>query len=331
MNKPLTPSVLRWLVRDTFLQARESGLLWLLLGVNGLVILLCLSVGVAGEGVLHDTEGLEIVPRGDPSENKARDQRHGVAVPGGEMTLAFGAFRFPLDRDLGTAVRFLQLLLAWGFADTLGILLTLIWTAGFMPRFLSRHTAPLVLAKPVSPALYVFGKFLGGVAFVALNAIVFFVGTWLALGMRTEVWDLGYFLCIPLLLLHVAIFYSVSIFLAVLTRSTVACVIGTLAFWFLCWGMNYGHHMLASSPTGPSSGALMLMSDVCYWIFPKPVDLGMLLFDNLGAASYFNKLPELKTVEQSSSYLPGLSVLTSALFAVFTLWLAAHEMAKRDY
>jgi ABC-type transport system involved in multi-copper enzyme maturation permease subunit len=331
MNKPQAPAVIRWLVWDTYLQARESGLLWLLLGVNGLVILFCLSIGVGGEGVLRDSNGMEIVPRGDPEEDKARDPRHGVAIPGGELTLAFGAFRFPLDRDLGSAVRFLQLLLAWGFADTLGVLLTLIWTAGFMPRFLSRHTAPLVLAKPVSPALYVVGKFLGGVAFVALNAAVFFVGTWLAIGIRTEVWDLGYFYCIPLLLFHVAVFYAVSVLLAVLTRSTVACVIGTLAFWFLCWGMNYGHHMLVANPTGTPSGVLMLMADVCYWIFPKPVDLGMLLFDSLGAASYFNKLPELQNVERSTGYIPALSLLSSGLFALFTLGLASHEMSKRDY
>ena len=44
------------------------------------------------------------------------------------------------------------------------------------------------------------GKFLGVLAFVALQASLFVGGTWLALGLRTGVWDPTYFLCVPILL-----------------------------------------------------------------------------------------------------------------------------------
>ena len=49
-----------------------------------------------------------------------------------------------------------------------------------------------------------------------------------------------YWWCIPLLLLQFAIFYSFSVLLAVITRSTVACVFGSVLFWLLAWGINYG-------------------------------------------------------------------------------------------
>ena len=35
-----------------------------------------------------------------------------------------------------SAVHLLELILAGGVADTLGLLLTLVWTAGFLPGFL---------------------------------------------------------------------------------------------------------------------------------------------------------------------------------------------------
>ena len=52
------------------------------------------------------------------------------------------------------------------------------------------------------------GKFLGVLVFVAAQNALFVGGTWLALGVRTSVWDPTYFLCIPMLLLHFAVFFS---------------------------------------------------------------------------------------------------------------------------
>jgi ABC-type transport system involved in multi-copper enzyme maturation permease subunit len=331
MNQPFAPSVFRWLVRDTFLQSRASGLFWLLLGINCLVILVCLSVGIEGEGIHHDLRDTEFLPQGDKEAGLARSTNSGVTVPGGEFTLAFGAIRFPLHRDVLSAVRFFYVLLAWGVADTLGILMALVWTAGFMPRFLDRSTAPLRLAKPVPLWQFVVGKYLGGLAFVAFHALVFFLGTWLALGVRTGVLEPGYFLCVPLMLFHFAVFYAVSVLVAVLTRSTVASIIGSIAFWFLCWGINYGHHaLLAMSPSAAPSGVLMSLSEVCYWILPKPADFGMLLFESLRAESFFNQLPEFRAVTQRGAFLPWLSLLSSALFGVFVLGVATRELSRRD-
>ena len=79
--------------------------------------------------------------------------------------------------------------------------------------------------------------------FVGFQVVLFVVLTWLALGLRTDVWDMTYWWCIPLLLLQFAVFYSFSVLLAVITRSTVACVFGSVLFWLLAWGINYGSVM----------------------------------------------------------------------------------------
>src|SRR4030088_1674685 len=91
------------------------------------------------------------------------------------------------------------------------------------------------------------GKYAGVLAVVFLHLVVFVGGTWLGLGAHTGVWNASYLLCVPILLLHFAIFFSFSLLLAVCTRSTVVCVFGSIVFWFLCWGMNYGRHAVVTA------------------------------------------------------------------------------------
>src|SRR5205823_12590294 len=102
----------------------------------------------------------------------------GVDVPTGELTLLFGAFRVPLARSRVEAVRFIELLLAGGLADTAGVLLALIWTAGFLPSFLDPATTSVLLAKPVPRWLLLTGKFFGVLVFVAVQALLFIGLTW---------------------------------------------------------------------------------------------------------------------------------------------------------
>ena len=143
------------------------------------------------------------------------------------MTLAFGAVSFPVSRERSDAVHFLQLILASGIAGTFGLLLTLVWTAGFVPTFLDPSAASVLLAKPIPRCQLLLGKYFGVLAFVGFQLVIFVALTWLALGVRTKVWDVTYWWSVPLLLIQFAIFYSFSVLLAVVTRSTVACVFGS--------------------------------------------------------------------------------------------------------
>jgi hypothetical protein len=147
-------SALAWLVRDTFRQAQSAGVLWLMLAVSLASAALCLTAS------LRDGAALEF---------------------------AFGAARYPLDAGPAAAVRGLEADLAGWVADTAGLLLALMWTAGLLPSFLEPGTAPVLLAKPLPRAALLAGKFLGFLAFVAVQDGLFLVGTWLALGLRTGV------------------------------------------------------------------------------------------------------------------------------------------------
>ena len=170
-----------------------------------------------------------------------------MAVADGTLSLAFGAVRVAVARDVRTTVHFLQLILAAGVADTLGLLLTLVWTAGFLPGFLAPQAVAVLLAKPVPRWGLLAGKYVGVLAFVLAQAVYFVGGTWLALALRTGVWDAAYLLSIPLLLLQFAVFFGFSLLLAVCFRSTVVCVFGSIAFWGICWAINFGRHAVMAA------------------------------------------------------------------------------------
>jgi ABC-type transport system involved in multi-copper enzyme maturation permease subunit len=362
MAAPSPLSLGKQLVQDTFRQAWASGISWTMLAGTAVCFLLCLSVGVSGDAQLQ-AEGepglflpgaspravapsVVLVLAGSgpldtvaltaagyrvwtsPEVDPARARHEGIETIRGRMTLAFGAISVPIARERGDAVRFLELLLAGGVAGTLGLLLALVWTAGFMPSFLDPGAASVLLAKPVPRWQLLVGKYLGVLIFLAVQLVLFVALTWVALGFCTDVWDPTYWWTVPLLLLQFAIFYSFSVLLAVVTRSTAACVVGGVLFWLLAWGINYGSVMARAQ--GLPAGTRALTS-AAYWISPKPVDAGLILFDALRAQEHFARPPVFQHLESWSGYSPLLSVLSCVAIAAVLLALAGYELEAADY
>jgi ABC-type transport system involved in multi-copper enzyme maturation permease subunit len=328
MNAPTAILTITWLARDTLRQALASGVFWLMLTISAICIVFCLSIQPVGG--LEKTSGSnpEFLPSSDPETAKADKS---VDIINGELRLAFGAFPIKMGRDREDAVRHIQLILAGFVADTLGLLLALIFTAGFIPTFLEPSAVSVLLAKPVPRWSLLAGKYVGVVIFVLFHAILFVGGTWLALGISTNVWSTEYLLCVPILLLHFSVFYAFSTYVAVCTRSTVACVFGSMLFWVLCWGINYGRHMVVLTPDlGVMSPLLRGMVEVGYWVFPKPLDQSLMLFDALRASHHLPTMAVHAIVEHSS-FSAEASVLSSLATTVVILFAAARQFVKMDY
>lgn len=329
LNLPAAVNVLRWLAWDTFRQALAARVFWVMLTVSAIAVLFCASVGVQGGRVQHlPNEPTEFVPRGTNMDAK-ESVRHGVFEVQGELTLAFGAVRVPHARDAEDSVHFLQLVLASGVAGTLGVLLTLVSTAGFLPSFLEPQAASVLLTKPVPRWLLLMGKFLGMIAFVTLQATLFVGSTWLTLGIVTNVWTEAYLLSIPLLVIQFAFFYGFSMFLAVSTRSTVICVIGSVLFWVLCTAVNSARIEFMLDPDAPA--LLHYPIEAVYWLLPKPVDFNLLMSHALRAEHHFATWPALKAYESQGRAALELSVLTSLAFAVVMVVVSALDVRKVDY
>lgn len=334
MIGPSNSAVLKALIGDTFRQSLAARIFWLMLTVSVICILLCLSVQIDGDATLQRPgERTDFLPSRDKDVAKA--EKSGVDVVSGKLTVAFGAIAVPLGRDRHHAVYFVELLLAGLVADTVGILLTLVWTAAFLPAFLEPGSVAVVLAKPVSRRQLLFGKYLGVLCFVAVQSLLFVGGTYIALALRTGILDATYLWCIPLLLVHFAIFYGFSVMLAVVSRSTIVCILGSLLFWFLCWGMNFGRHTIAvaslATPESTYSPALLWLIEVCYWILPKPADVSMLLFDALGAQDFFAGMPVFDAVRKQGSFHPAWSIAASLAFSAVTLLAATQQFDATDY
>lgn len=336
MSRSPNLTAITWLIRDTFRQSISTGIFAVLLTISVVSIAVCLSLGVDGRATMaQGDENPDFLSRKD-AESKEADKlsTSGVIVAEGSLTLAFGAIDVPLARDTRGAVHFFELLLAGGVADTLGLLLTLIWTAGFLPGFLEGRNICILLAKPASRWVLLLGKYIGVLCFVLVNAIIFVGGTWLAIGMRTGIWDATYLLSIPLLLLHFSIFFGVSVLLAVWTQNAVVCVFGSIVFWCVAWSVNFGHHALVTANDMLSesmrSSVLGHALDFSYWFLPKPADLGLLLYNALGAEGHFSQVFD-PTVLEAQGFSMVLAVLSSIAFAAFVLWISIRKFATTDY
>ncbi len=228
-------------------------------------------------------------------------------------------------------VRELQFALAgWG-ANVVGPILALAFTAGFLPAFADPSAALIMLAKPVPRWLMFLGKFLGVLAFFALQATIFVLATWFALGISTGVWSAGYLAALPVLLLNFAAFYSFSSLLAVTTRNAVACVIGSLLFWFLCVMMNVGRHGLVAYDLEHFSAASRFLSEAAYWVLPKPADMLAVLYDAIYAEPLATRFEDFGTVQAKGAFHPALSLAASLVFPVIVVAMAAYEMETIDY
>ncbi len=324
MDLPAAFLVVRLLVRDTFRQSLASRLFWLIIGVSGLCIALCLSVRV--EGVTAEKPPGEIELFG-PDRKPFTGQNRGV----GYLKFAFGAIAVQMPRDTASAVRFLHALLAL-VATAVGTLLLLLWTSGFLPEFLDQRSVTVLLAKPVPRWSLLAGKFVGVLMFVTFQVVLFVGGTWLALAVTTGVWHTAFLLTIPLLVLLFTVLYSVSSVLAVWTRSTVVCLFGTLVFWGVCFGVNharYAPYRPAEDGTRPSEHRPMV--EVAYWLLPKPADCVFLLGEAMQSEQHFRPDPGMTEASKERALVPELSVLTSLFFAFAMLALAGGWFVRQDY
>lgn len=332
MNLPSLLNALQTLCRDTFAQARAAGVTWGLLAVTLVCTLFCLGTSITGEVAAMPTREYEdpfFLPKDEVERMKlAPDQARaeGVDVSSGELHLFFGTIRVPLARPRLEAVRLIQTVLAGGVADTAGVLLCLLWTASFLPGFLEPAAASVMFAKPLARWTILVGKFVGVIATVGVQAIVFITTTWIALGIRTGVWEPRYFLAVPLLVVHFAQFFAISAALAVATRSTVACALGSLAAWLVCFGINaLRHDAIVRADAAPA------VLEAAYWLTPKPLDMNLILAEGLASTSYFVQAVDVRALNAKGGFQPELSLATSLLLPALLLTLAGRQLSRADY
>jgi len=171
--------------------------------------------------------------------------------PGQEVTLSyyeptlsfFGlsggkVFQFVQMIDTESKLNFVQATLSQWVVGFIGVLLALVVTAGFMPRFLEPGAIHLVMARPVSRFGVIWARYLGGLSFIVLLSIYLLGGAWAVLSLRSGIWNPRTLWSIPLLIFAFAQMYAFSVLCSTVTRSTIFTVIASIAFCFFTWTLN---------------------------------------------------------------------------------------------
>jgi ABC-type transport system involved in multi-copper enzyme maturation permease subunit len=129
--------------------------------------------------------------------------------------------------------------LSWG-----AIILAVLSTASILPEFLSSGSIELSLAKPISRLSLLFWRVVGALLFVLLQTTVGVSVAYLLMGLKFGVWIHEALWTIPLITLQFFYLFCISTLLAVLTRSTLVCVIGTGLFWLGLFVIQFSSNKL---------------------------------------------------------------------------------------
>jgi ABC-type transport system involved in multi-copper enzyme maturation permease subunit len=317
-------------------------------------------LGSAAEHLAHALERrgvrrVEIAPQppaGGVARSRLRLEGDPLRVRGGvKVSVLFGAWVVDPEKDLGDAgpsafpagqellimleETITQLIAGWA-----GLIIVIIATAGFVPSMLVGGTAHLFLAKPVRRSTLLLGKYVGGVAFVVLHAVVITTLVSAAIYLRTGFFE-PRFLATPAAIASVfAILYSVSCLAGVLVETPVVSILATLAFWLFCW-------LVSTAKWTPARMAIMQeemggevpfkfpeaavkVVDAVYFVLPKPTDIFQ-LFER-----YMSTGPSMSdSARMAAKLLAGLNVWmvagTSAAFTAAVLGLACWVFSRRDY
>lgn len=186
---------------DSYRELNSKRLFWVTLAISALVVLAFAAIGINEKGITILWWEFESVV----NSNLVKPE----------------VFYKGLFTGLGVGFW-----LAW-----LATILALVSTAGIFPEFVSSGTVPLVLSKPIPRWRLFLLKYLGSLAFVALQVTLFAVASFFVLGIRGGVWEPMVLLAIPIVVLFYSYLYSICVLIGLITRSTIAALLLTLLVW----------------------------------------------------------------------------------------------------
>ena len=160
-----------------------------------------------------------------------------VQITPTELRLLFGVWSWPL-KDVGrmvapegtvdlqaAAIGTLLDVVFFSLAGTFGVLFCLAATAFFVPRMLEKGAADVLFHKPISRLRFYLSRYVAGLLFVFLLALVSATGVFLALTLVSGFSDPGVFAIVPALTYLFGLIFPVTMLVGVLTRSTVPAIL----------------------------------------------------------------------------------------------------------
>lgn len=306
---------------------------------------------------LDDLNVIE-VPAGDPAAVRFDVTSHGTRIkdlaewphePVVFFALPLGFVHGPV----GEFVRFTEATLVNFFGAAIALLLSTIITAFFIPNMLRKGTVDLLLVKPIHRSTLLLYKYIGGLLIIFLNTAFVVLGIWLALGLRTGMWGVGFLASILVITFQFALYYAVSTFFGVVTRSSIVAILMACFAWFLfAFVIGYGYYWIdrtrtlpevakelkadvevdGKNPMKPFPDWVYGTADVIHFVTPRLKDLdvltGKLIADDT-LPSYSAERKVADKLYANFSWAEALSVTT--IYIVLLLALSCGWFAMKDY
>ena len=179
----------------------------------------------------------------------------------------------PEGAPLGLEVFILQKLLSNGIGGTILLLVSVVVTAAFVPTMIRKGTLELLLVRPLPRWQLIVFTYVAALLFVAALLALLILATWLATGLLTGLWSPGIILALPSLLLFFALLLSVSVFTGVVTRSAVAAMLVTVAYWAVLFVVGLMHLQVVASRIREETADKprpVSVADVLLWAIHRP-------------------------------------------------------------
>lgn len=247
----------------------------------------------------------------------------------------FGAVELA-NEPLGKGIIRVEDSLVNGVGGGIAILVTVIFTAFFIPNLMRKGSIDLILSKPVSRGELLVYKYVGGLTFMLLVSAVTIGGVWLVVSLRSGYWNPVFLLSIPMLTFSFAILYALSTLLGVLTRNAIVCILLTALFMALLWGV--GQLQWASGVAKAAARnqdeykptTLSQVVDVMHAVLPRYNDADAILSRKMADSIIPEALlrTEFKYLADPPAALPTFGV--SLVFITLMLLLAYWRFATRD-
>ncbi len=255
---------------------------------------------------------------------------------GHKMGILFGAWDVPLKgTSVNTVVMGFQLMFAEYIAGFFGVILSLIFTAFFIPGMLEKGNIEILVSKPISRSMLLIYKYVGGLLYVFLLSVLLIGGSWLALSLRSGFWNPTYLYSIGVQTFYFAILYSVSVLFGVLWRSWIGSILMTILAWILFTGSCSVYGMIHSPmPVVDLPQHWVTLIDTVYYIFPKTSHLSSLNVMELMKANLGETMSGAEGMEQV--VLPAgvnwtVVLSTSTAFISVMIGLSCWRFSRKDY
>ncbi|MGE9271466.1 MAG: hypothetical protein ACQKBU_11740 [Verrucomicrobiales bacterium] len=193
---------------DALRLLRARVLFWITLGISAFAALIYLSIGFNESGI-SVLFGLRTVENEFLVAGSVYAEQFYLAI--------FGMF-------------IVNVWLSW-----IAIILALISCAPVFPEFSQEGSAGAALCKPISRWRLFSYKYLTGLLFAALQTTVFCIIVFFALKLRLGHWNPSVFWAVPLIVIMFSYIWAVTTLVGIKTKSVMAAVLASIAFWFCCW------------------------------------------------------------------------------------------------